>query len=244
MNPELTIVIPAKNEEASIGNLLASLVVQTYPRIRDTRVFIAVSQDTTDRTAAEALKFSSRLAIKLIPGGLPGAARNAGAALAESEFVLFIDADAELGEPQTLDRAIALARKYDFDCVTAAIYCKGGNVLDRLVYWIGNLAFKLSRLTGVPFASGMFFLMRKSTFDTLGGFPAGVAVAEDYYLSKQVAPRRFAVAPTFARTSNRRFKKFGRFGRTKFLIMSAQMAIAGIVGAESFFFKDRSFYWK
>ena len=46
-----------------------------------------------------------RLAIEVIPGGLPSMGRNAGARLATSKYVLFLDADVEFPEPTLLRRS-------------------------------------------------------------------------------------------------------------------------------------------
>src|SRR4030081_191373 len=89
---DLTIVIPAKNEGKLIPRLLNSLVSQDYSRMLNTKGFVA-DAGSTDGTAEAVMGFGDRLQVHVIPGGLPSVGRNAGAALAQTPYVLFLDAD-------------------------------------------------------------------------------------------------------------------------------------------------------
>src|SRR6185312_9981326 len=107
MPAELTIVIPARNESPSLPRLLISLSRQDYPHLADTKVYVA-DAGSTDCTAAIAELCAARLNLKLeiIPGGLPAAGRNAGARRATTPYILFMDADVELGDSTLLRRAM------------------------------------------------------------------------------------------------------------------------------------------
>src|SRR5580693_8683568 len=94
-NNELTIVIPAKNEAKLIPLLLTSLTNQDYSKMSSTRVLVA-DANSTDGTREIVLSFRDRLRVSVIRGGMPSVGRNLGAAQADSEFVLFLDADIEL----------------------------------------------------------------------------------------------------------------------------------------------------
>src|SRR5271154_4422313 len=59
MNTELTIVIPAKNEESAIGNLLRSLERQTY-KMYQVPILLA-DAESTDHTVDTATLLASRL---------------------------------------------------------------------------------------------------------------------------------------------------------------------------------------
>src|SRR3981189_1856481 len=97
MDAELTIVIPAKNEATMLPRLLESLCRQDYADMSSTRVLVA-DAGSTDGTVEVALSFRDRLAVEVVPGGLPSVGRNAGARLAATRYVLFLDADVELPE--------------------------------------------------------------------------------------------------------------------------------------------------
>src|SRR5437588_10379667 len=71
---ELTIVIPAKNEARLLPRLLNSLVLQDYPPISRTKVYLA-DAGSTDGTPEIARGYAEGLAMEVIPGGLPLGAR-------------------------------------------------------------------------------------------------------------------------------------------------------------------------
>src|SRR5436305_14804956 len=89
---ELTVVIPAKNEAKLIPRLLTSLMNQDYLRMSSTRVLVA-DANSTDGTPEVVMLFRQRLNVSVIPGGMPSVGRNQGAALADTKYVLFVDAD-------------------------------------------------------------------------------------------------------------------------------------------------------
>jgi glycosyltransferase involved in cell wall biosynthesis len=204
---ELTIVIPAKNEAKLIPRLLTSLTNQDYSKMRNTRVLVA-DANSTDGTREILKGFCGCLDISVIPGGLPSFGRNAGATLANTPYVLFLDADIELASPSLIRRAVALAQSKNLDCVTTNIVCREGSAADKLLY-IGNDVFQyLSRLHR-PFSTGMFMLFDRERFDELGGFDVRIHFAEDYHLSKQVARSKFGIVRGGVYTTNRRFQKMG-----------------------------------
>src|ERR1700709_634296 len=123
MHGELTIVIPAKNEVEMLPKLLASLCRQDYDGLAKTRVLVA-DAGSTDGTVEVALTFRDRLAVEVIPGGLPSVGRNAGARLATTKYVLFMDADVELPEPTLLRRALWTMRRRELHLGTHTIGCR------------------------------------------------------------------------------------------------------------------------
>ena len=207
MKSELTIVIPAKNERRLLPNLLQSLCRQDYRFMPVTTVFIA-DAGSTDGTQEIALNFADRLRVKVIPGGLPSVGRNAGARLADTPYVLFIDADIELEDPTLIRRAIRKMTQKKLHCLTTHIWCKGGIWKDQALY-LGNNIVQFVSQFGQPFSTGMFMMFEKAKFDELGGFHEQALYAEDYLLSKQVSTRRFRLINGGVLTTNRRFQKMG-----------------------------------
>ncbi len=94
-----------------------------------TKVFIA-DANSSDGTPQIALSYAGRLNISIIPGGLPSVGRNAGARLAESKYVLFIDAGIELRDPSLIRRAVETMKHKDLHCVTTNIHCRDGSTAD------------------------------------------------------------------------------------------------------------------
>jgi glycosyltransferase involved in cell wall biosynthesis len=233
---ELTIVIPAKNEAKLIPHLLTSLTKQDYSKIPSTRVLVA-DANSTDGTPEIVLSFRDRLNVAVIRGGMPSVGRNQGAALAETPYVLFLDADIELAHPSVLRRAVELAQRKQLHCVTTNIVCRDGNWVDKLLYASNDLFQYLSRLHR-PFATGMFMLFDTRKFRELGGFNEQVFFAEDYLLSKQVARNRFGIVRGGVYTTNRRFQKMGHFRVARLFLKTAVN-----YWNENYFLRDHK-YWQ
>jgi glycosyltransferase involved in cell wall biosynthesis len=206
---DLTIVIPAKNEANLIPRLLNSLARQDYSKMPNTTVLVA-DANSTDRTADIVRSFRDRLRVSVIPGGLPSAGRNAGAALADTAYVLFLDADIELASESLIRRAVELALGKKLHCITTSILCRDGSFADRLTYAVNDMFQYLSRLHR-PFSTGMFMLFDRQRFVELGGFDTRIQFAEDYHLSKQVKRGKFGIVRGGVYTTNRRLKNMGRW---------------------------------
>ncbi len=200
-----------------------------------TKVFIA-DAGSTDGTAELALSYGDRLRISVIPGGLPAFGRNAGAKLAETRYVLFMDADIEISDPTLIRRAIEKMNRRKLHCLTANIWCKGGGFRDHSLYLGNNIVQFLSQF-GQPFSTGMFMLFEKRKFDELGGFHEQALYAEDYLLSRRVSPRRFGLVRGGVLTTNRRFKKMGHAR-----IVRMFLATALNTWNEKYFLRDHK-YW-
>ena len=235
MTSEFTIVIPAKNEAALLPRLLISLTEQDYPRMRNTKMYVA-DAGSSDGTPEVARSFAGRLDLDVIPGGLPATGRNNGARLATTAYVLFIDADIELADHTLIRRAVEEMRRRQLHCLTTNISCPLGGWLDRFLYGANNVMQRLSRLTR-PFSTGMFMLFDRARFAQLGGFHEGALFAEDYMLSKQVARRRFGVVRGKVLTTNRRFRKMGHFRIVRLFVRTALNT-----WNDSFFLRDHK-YW-
>lgn len=216
---DLTIVIPAKNEAKLIPQLLNSLANQDYPKMPNTKILVA-DAGSTDGTPEVVMGFHDRLEVSVIRGGLPSVGRNAGAARAESEYVLFIDADVEPATKSLIRCSLELAQRKQLHCVTTNIICREGGWLDKTLYFGNSMFQQLSRIHQ-PFSTGMFMLFQVARFRELGGFHEQVHFAEDYLLSKQVARRRFGIVRGGLYTTNRRFQKMGHFRVTKLFLTTA-----------------------
>lgn len=88
-SPFVSVIVPAYNAAATLPSCLAALAAQDYPR--DRYEVIVVDDGSTDDTAAIAAAAGVRVIRQANAG--PAAARNAGAAVAQGELLLFTDAD-------------------------------------------------------------------------------------------------------------------------------------------------------
>jgi glycosyltransferase involved in cell wall biosynthesis len=88
----VSVVIPARDEERTIGRTLEAVFAQEIPGV-DLEV-VVVDDGSTDATAAVASGSGARVVrLRRGEGGSPGAARNRGATAATGDPVVFLDAD-------------------------------------------------------------------------------------------------------------------------------------------------------
>lgn len=210
LNPELSIIIPAKNEAGSIGKLLASLSQQDYHAISTTEIIVA-DAGSTDATLEILHSFAGLLTITTVAGGLPSVGRNNGAKHAKSKYVLFIDADMELIDATLLRGAVETMNQKKLDLATTNIWAEKKYILPNLFYALSNGVQRVSPLFNKPFATGMFMMFDREIFWKLGGFDEHALYAEDYQLSRKINKKAFGIIPGSIRTSVRRFKKEGYF---------------------------------
>lgn len=208
MNPLLTIVIPCKNEGLGVLDVIGQL---------DDKYNIIVADSSDDKKTPSLLNTYRRINpnIKIISGGLPAFARNEGAKLVTSPYVLFLDADIHIRDKSILTYCIKTIHETELDLVTIKL-----TTFERRYRWIYKL-FNLVQLFTAhtkPFAVGGFMLFRTETFRKLGGFNESDKIAEDYHLSMKVHPDKFRILNKTAWTPGRRFKNKGFFYMAKLAI--------------------------
>ncbi len=103
--PLVSVVVPAYQAEAYIGEALESALAQDHGRVE----VVVVDDGSTDRTAEIASAYPVRLLHQANRG--PAAARNAGVALARGEFVTILDAD-DVWPADRLSRQVAHLRAH------------------------------------------------------------------------------------------------------------------------------------
>lgn len=183
---KISVVVPAYNEEALLGSCLAS-VKTAFAAFQDAPYELVVcDNNSTDGTAAAAAAAGARVVFE--PLRMIGMARNAGAARAEGEWLLFVDADSELSAG-TLGEALALMR---------GGRCVGGGALigfhapspppwGRALTALWNLISRSLRL-----AAGSFLFCRRDAFLAAGGFSPQLYAGEELLLSRRL--RRLGLA--------------------------------------------------
>ena len=98
-----------------------------------TRVLVA-DANSTDGTPEIVMSFRDRLNVGVIRGGMPSVGRNQGASQADSQYVLFLDADVELADKSLIRHCMERAQAKQLHCLTTNIVCKDGSLIDKLFY--------------------------------------------------------------------------------------------------------------
>lgn len=199
--PEISFVIPARNEERGLGATLES--VQRAGDAGGRRFEIIVVDDASeDRTAEIAAAAGARV----VPVKLHniGAVRNAGAKQAAGEVLVFLDADTLLPEATLL----AALRELEAGAVGGGAWV----VFDYGVTWVqarlaSAFCFLWLRMCG--WAAGCFIFAKKAEFDACGGFDEQYLCAEERFLSEALRARgRFVILREHVVTSARKLRLF------------------------------------
>lgn len=212
LSDTITIVVPCKNEELYIHHLLDSLREQN---IGDTRIIIAdCSTDTTRQVIRDN---SWELNIEIIEGGPVSVAKNRGARLVTTPYILFIDADVRFFKHTVIQDAVAAIESKNLDLIGLKIKCYDRDPRAKLGFVIFNTINHAMKYFS-PFAVGAFMLTRRDRFEEFGGFPENFSTSEDYFLSRKYSPRKFRIIRHHFGQDSRRFKKMGYMGMAKYLV--------------------------
>src|ERR1700736_5007151 len=115
--PTVSVIIPARNEEACLGDCLQSLVAQSSVAFE----IIVVNDQSTDRTREIAQSFPGVRVIEVgpLPAGWTGKSNavTTGARQARGEWLLFTDADT-VHLPGSLARAVAEAQEHSVELLS------------------------------------------------------------------------------------------------------------------------------
>ena len=212
LSDKITIVVPCKNEETYIHHLLDALRGQD---IGDTRVIIA--DCSTDSTRQVIKDNSAGLNIEIIDGGPVSIAKNNGAQLVTTPYILFIDADVRFFKNSVIQDAVKVIESKNLDLIGLKIKCYDRDPRAHLGFIIFNTINQAMKYVS-PFAVGAFMLTRKDKFDEYGGFPETFSTSEDYFLSRMYSPRKFRILRHHFGQDSRRFKKMGYMGMAKYLV--------------------------
>ena len=212
LSDKITIVVPCKNEENYIHHLLDSLRKQN---IGNTRIIIA--DCSTDNTRQVIQDNSLGLNVEIIDGGPVSVAKNNGARLVTTPYILFIDADVRFFKNTVIWDAVDKIQSKNLDLVGLNIKCYDRDMRAMVGFALFNTINHTLKFFS-PFAVGAFMLTRKDKFDEFGGFPEQFATSEDYFLSRKYSPRKFKIVRHHFGQDSRRFKKMGYLGMGKYLI--------------------------
>ncbi len=215
----LAIIIPTLNEEYFIGDLLDSIAKQTvWPK--EIVVVDAYSPDNTISEIKKRQKSLPQLKFYQIPRSTISKQRNLGVSKTRSEHILFLDADMELKQKDTLERYYNEVLEKKPDCAAAINLPNSNYWKDNIFFKLENLLFKVSQSIWLIVTARNLYIKRE-LFNKIGGFDEQVAVAEDQELVHRVIKKRGKftfLEDSSIYTSTRRVEKEGR--RKYFLKMA------------------------
>jgi len=133
LSDKITIVVPCKNEETYIHHLLDTLRSQN---IGDTRIIIA--DCSTDNTRQVIQDNSWELNVEIIQGGPVSVAKNNGARLVTTPYILFIDADVRFFKYDVIRDAVDRIESDNLDLVGLNIKCYDRDVRAKFGFVVFN----------------------------------------------------------------------------------------------------------
>ena len=209
---KITIVVPCKNEENYIAHLLMHLRQQD---IGNTRIIIA--DCSTDKTREVIQIMKGDLNVEIIDGGPVSIAKNNGAKLVTTPYILFIDSDVRFFNDATILDSVTELEYNKLDLVGLYAKCYDGDIRAQIGFMIFNFINRIMQYK-VPFAVGAFMLTRRDKFEQLGGFSEKYGTSEDFFLSKQYDVKKFKLVNHYFGQDSRRFDIMGYFGMAWYLI--------------------------
>ena len=188
----LSFVIPARNEEALIGETLEAIlasvahaagVTRNNLWLPDTPFDVLVSDDASeDATADIVRRFADDVGVRLVPcaGGTCAAARNAGAAASSGRVLCFVDADTIVPEP-AVERILQLHEDEGRCLVLYRLASREPGVRAWLWWTFWGLARRvpLARAKSMP----AFMSCDRAHFERYGPFNESWAIAEEWPLT-------------------------------------------------------------
>ena len=172
-----SVIIPTFKEEAHVRLLLSSITSQTIPPVE----VIVADNNSPDSTRDIARQFGCIV----VSGGSPAEGRNAGARMATSDLLIFLDADVILPTQTTLPNIIREFNRRKLD--VASTYVSPGSTKNLSAYiasGVANMTKHMNRLLAV-FGRilgeyGMTIIVRKSYFERIGGFRAAFGASHTH----------------------------------------------------------------
>jgi glycosyltransferase involved in cell wall biosynthesis len=200
VSPELSIIVPAHNEETLLGKTLEAIDAAA----RTTAVpfeIVVVDDSSTDGTAEIARSHGARVvaaSVRQIAG-----ARNAGARAASGTMLLFVDADT-IVSPRIVQAAIdALRAGAVGGGASAHFEPEAPRWAHAAIAWAA-WTMRLAR-----WAAGCFFFVRRDAFEQVGGFDERYFASEEIHLSRALKRHgRFVILRDSVLTSARKAEHY------------------------------------
>lgn len=196
--PELSVIMPCHDGMPWLTEQLDALCAQRDPRAWE---LVVVDNASSDASAATAARYADRLPVRVVPAPAlanVAYARNVGVAAARADKLAFLDADDRVG-PHWVRAMAAALDEHDLvagvnvpDSTTSAPAVAGMVAAATPTEVAPPARF-------LPYAQGSALGVRRSWYDTVGGFDVGLATVtgEDAAFSwdVQLAGGRYGEAP-------------------------------------------------
>ena len=220
--PFLSIIVPARNEEATIENCIRSLMAQNYPHFE----VIAIDDGSTDNTLSILINITDKLSqselssspslttkntnLKIIsmkdkPQDWKGKtwAMQQGYLQSKGDILLFTDADTKYISKDALQLTVSYMQKEKLDALTSTLFTELRDFLSKTVMplWaifsviFGRNASKMNNpKSKVAYLLGAFIMIKRKVLEDIGTFDSvRNEIQEDKVLGEHLKYRGFKV---------------------------------------------------
>jgi glycosyltransferase involved in cell wall biosynthesis len=219
--PFLSVIVPARNEEANIENCIRSLLAQNYPHFE----VIAIDDSSTDNTLSILINMTDKLQSKLSsspslttkntnlkiisiedkPQDWKGKtwAMQQGYLKSKGDILLFTDADTKYISKDALLLTVSYMQKEKLDALTGILFSELRDFLSKIVMplWatfsviFGRNASKMNNpKSKVAYLLGAFIMIKRKVLEDIGTFDSvRNAIQEDKVLGEHLKYRGFKV---------------------------------------------------
>jgi glycosyltransferase involved in cell wall biosynthesis len=196
----ISFIIPAYNEELELSSTIAAIHAATSGAAQAYEI-IVVDDASTDATPEIAAQGGAR--VLSIHRRQIAAARNAGARVAQGEYLFFVDADTRINRTHIMEAIAAVESGY-----------AGGSarvVTDGFVPMWGRIFVRVfcALYFGLNLGAGAFLFTTRRNFNAVGGFDERYFIGEEVYFSLALRKLgRFKVLREPILTSGRKFRMY------------------------------------
>ena len=196
----ISFIIPAYNEELELSSTLAAIRAAASRAAQPCEV-IVVDDASTDATPEIASQAGAQ--VISVHRRQIAAARNAGAHVAQGEYLFFVDADTRINRMHIIDAITALEAGYS-----------GGSarvVTDGFIPLWGRILLRVfcALYFGLNLGAGAFLFTTRHNFEAIGGFDERYFVGEEVYFSLALRKLgRFRVLREPVLTSGRKLRMY------------------------------------
>ncbi len=215
----LSFVVPAYNEEKYLAVTLAS-IHEAARAVAEPYEIVVADDASSDATAAVAQAGGARV-VQVHKRQIAGT-RNAGAASATGDMLVFVDADTQVNV-DVVRGALDAMRAGAVGGGAAVRFADG----PRWLHWF--MAIFVPAFRWANFAAGCFVFARRDAFEAVGGFDEAYYASEEIHLSRALARRgRFVVLREAVTTSARKTQSHSFLEMSRLVLMIALRGPAGL----------------
>lgn len=183
--PLVSVVIVTYNKADTIAAAIESVQQQTF---RDLEILV-VDDGSTDDTAAQVARFGNPVRYLPKPNGGTGSARNLGIAQSKGRFIAFLDGD-DLWLPKKLESQMEVFRREpDVGAVQCSAYCVDEQlrVFEKRICAPQRDSLENFLLFRNLPAFSSAVVIRKETFERVGGFATDLVILSDWDMACRLA---------------------------------------------------------